>query len=290
MRFGDHAYTRIVRGLKVTLPLIALVLLSTMFMLSRKIDPTAALALSDRVFRDKIDRSQLSSPKHDGNTNSGKSMVITANSARPDPEVEGKTYGQVVNAVINLDNGEIMNVDADTGVVDEDQDLAILSGNVHLTTSDGYDFKTSQLTSLLSKIEGESAGEVSGFGPPGTLDAGKMYVRTDDTTGDLHLLFTRGCYPRTARLMRKPTKLLKLLQKRKAQQSCSATANKIPMPRLTLVKEVIVMTGDVLVTQKLSAIASDKMTVMLDDGTALMTGRVKSLLRTNTNSKKEEDE
>lgn len=47
-----------------------------------------------------------------------------------------------------------------------------------------------------------------------------------------------------------------------------------------LVKEVIVMAGDVLVTQKLSAIASDKMTINVDDGTALMTGRVKSLLRT----------
>jgi len=45
--------------------------------------------------------------------------------------------------------------------------------------------------------------------------------------------------------------------------------------------ETIVMTGDVLVTQRLSAIASDKMTVNLDDGTALMTGRVKTLLRTN---------
>ncbi|MGH1579115.1 LptA/OstA family protein [Planktotalea sp.] len=56
-----------------------------------------------------------------------------------------------------------------------------------------------------------------------------------------------------------------------------------------LVADVIVMTGDVLVTQKLSAIASDKMTIQLEDGTALMTGRVKSLLRTNSNNKKKDD-
>lgn len=194
MAFGDRAYTRVIQGLKVTLPLVALVLLSTMFLLSRKIDPTAAIALSDRVFRDKIDRSQMSNPKFDGNTSSGKSMVVTANSARPDPEVEGKTYGQVVNALITMDSGEIMNVDADTGIVDEAQDLAVLSGNVHITTTDGYDFKTSQLTSLISKVEGESAGEVSGFGPPGTLDAGKMFIKTDENTGKLHLLFTKGVH------------------------------------------------------------------------------------------------
>lgn len=57
-----------------------------------------------------------------------------------------------------------------------------------------------------------------------------------------------------------------------------------------VVNEIIVMTGDVLVTQKLSAIASEKMTVQLDDGTALMTGRVRSLLRTNQNSNDDDEE
>ena len=56
-----------------------------------------------------------------------------------------------------------------------------------------------------------------------------------------------------------------------------------------LQKDVIIMSGDVLVTQKLSAIAADKMTLKLEDGTALMTGRVKSLLRTNS-TKKDGDE
>jgi lipopolysaccharide export system protein LptC len=194
MAFGDQAYTRIIRGLKVSLPLVALVLLSTMFMLSRKVDPTAAIALSDRTFREKIDSSQLSGPKHNGNTNSGKSMTITARYARPDPDVEGKTYGQTVDALINLDNGEVITVTADTGVVDEDQDLAVLSGNVHIITTDGYDFRTSQLTSLLSKVEGESAGSVEGFGPPGTLNASKMFVRTDEDSGKVHLLFTKDVH------------------------------------------------------------------------------------------------
>lgn len=56
-----------------------------------------------------------------------------------------------------------------------------------------------------------------------------------------------------------------------------------------LQKDVIIMNGDVLVTQKLSAIAADKMTIKLEDGTALMTGRVKSLLRTNSTKKKDDD-
>jgi lipopolysaccharide export system protein LptC len=194
MAFGDRTYTRVVRSLKVALPLIALVLLSTMFMLSRKVDPTAAMALSDQAFRDRIDRSELSTPQYVGNTNSGKNLTVTAKSARPDPTIEGKTYGSVVNAHVSLDNGEVMNINADTGVMDEAEDLAVLSGNVHIVTTDGYDFRTSQLTSLLSTIEGESAGQVDGFGPPGTLTAGKMTVKTDTQSGKVLLIFTKGVH------------------------------------------------------------------------------------------------
>jgi lipopolysaccharide export system protein LptA len=45
----------------------------------------------------------------------------------------------------------------------------------------------------------------------------------------------------------------------------------------------IIMTGDVLLTQGLSAIASDKMVIYLKDGTANMTGRVKTILQTGNN-------
>lgn len=39
------------------------------------------------------------------------------------------------------------------------------------------------------------------------------------------------------------------------------------------------MTGDVLMTQGASAISAEKMTVRLKDGTAQMSGRVKTILK-----------
>lgn len=194
MLLGDHAYTRVIRGLKVVLPLLALVLLSTMFMISRTTDPTAAIALSDRAFRDRIDNQQLTGPQYAGNTSSGQPLTVTAEAARPDPEVDGKTYGQEVNALIRLENGEDMTITADTGVVDEASDTVILSGDVNIVTTDGYNMRTSQLTTRISQIQGESAGAVTGFGPPGTLDAGKMAVRSDPESGNVHLLFTQGVH------------------------------------------------------------------------------------------------
>lgn len=46
---------------------------------------------------------------------------------------------------------------------------------------------------------------------------------------------------------------------------------------------VITMTGDVLLSQGLSALTSDRMTVNLDTGKAKMTGRVKTILQTGQN-------
>lgn len=41
----------------------------------------------------------------------------------------------------------------------------------------------------------------------------------------------------------------------------------------------IVMVGNVLLTQETNALAADRMTVQIDDGTALMQGRVKTILK-----------
>jgi lipopolysaccharide export system protein LptA len=51
----------------------------------------------------------------------------------------------------------------------------------------------------------------------------------------------------------------------------------------TLADEAIVMTGEVLLTQQQSAISGDKLTVRLDDGTGVMEGRVRTILRTGEN-------
>ena len=46
---------------------------------------------------------------------------------------------------------------------------------------------------------------------------------------------------------------------------------------------IVTMIGDVLLTQGQSALTSDRMTVNLNDGTARMTGRVKTILQTGQN-------
>ncbi len=51
----------------------------------------------------------------------------------------------------------------------------------------------------------------------------------------------------------------------------------------TLADQIVVMTGDVLLTQEQSAISGDRLTVQLDDGTGVMEGSVRTILRTGGN-------
>ena len=51
----------------------------------------------------------------------------------------------------------------------------------------------------------------------------------------------------------------------------------------TLADRVVVMTGDVLLTQEQSAISGEVLTVQLDDGTGVMEGRVRTILQTGGN-------
>lgn len=51
------------------------------------------------------------------------------------------------------------------------------------------------------------------------------------------------------------------------------------MAEYSVVDGVIVMKGDVLLAQGLSSLAAEEMTVNLNDGSALLTGRVRTVLR-----------
>ena len=97
-----------------------------------------------------------------------------------------------MSARIDLLRGAQINITSVIGTVDDIQGVAILEGDVVLTSSTGYRVTTEMLTTSMREIAAESDGPISGNGPPGKLDAGKMTLSSDSQTGDVHLLFTNG--------------------------------------------------------------------------------------------------
>ncbi len=188
----DHVHSRIVSWLKVLLPLAALALLSTIFLLSRPTDPVSDLPFAVPGLNDPNIRQQLTEPHFSAATTAGDSITMTAQTARPDPERDGVARALGLRATLDLSDGGKIEMQADSALLDGPNDVAVLTGDVLVESSTGYTLRTDELTSALSKVQIESTGPIIGDGPTGAFEAGKLLVRADDDGNNIRMLFTEG--------------------------------------------------------------------------------------------------
>lgn len=177
--------------LKILLPLAALALLSTTFLLSRDADPASKVPITGSTDPDGVLREQVTDPYFAGTTNSGGSLTMIASSARPVPgsdEVEAET----LDATIVLKDGSEIVLKAPRANLSDKRDDAQLTGGVSIYSSTGYTLTTDSLNAMLSRVEVESLGRVEGAGPAGQLTAGRMRITSGETGDDVQLLFTDG--------------------------------------------------------------------------------------------------
>ena len=73
------SHSRLVGWLKVALPLTALALLSTLFLVARKIDPEAALPYAEVDVAERIREPRMTAPTYAGVTEDGATLTITFN-------------------------------------------------------------------------------------------------------------------------------------------------------------------------------------------------------------------
>ncbi|PCH73392.1 MAG: hypothetical protein COC12_05015 [Rhodobacteraceae bacterium] len=193
--------SRVVALLKVLLPLTALGLLSTLFLLSRGVDPTATIPFAERDMADRMRDQQITAPFFSGTTDQGDEIIVTASLARP--EGDGTPAEATdLNARITMVDGVRMTLTSDTGSVAMDKNIATFAGNVVITSSNGFVVRTQLLNTTLNGMNGDSPGKITGTGPIGDFTAGQMQIREISEGGALHMLFKNG-----VRLLYDPTNL-----------------------------------------------------------------------------------
>lgn len=183
-------YSRLVAWLKVLLPLMALVLLSTLFLLSRNIDPIASLPFADTEIDERLRGQQITTPFFSGTTDSGDRVVISAGKMATRSALGNEADN--FSAQIDLTSGTRINLTADLGRFDISSNASTFEGNVLIVTSSGYYIKSDALIGEFDELSLVSPGPVVGTGPFGTVDAGQMRLRRDGTNSNAHLLFTNG--------------------------------------------------------------------------------------------------
>ena len=76
-------HTRVVGWLKVALPPAALAILSTLFLVARRIDPEAALPYAEVDVEDLAREPRMTAPTYAGLTSDGAALTLSAKEARP---------------------------------------------------------------------------------------------------------------------------------------------------------------------------------------------------------------
>lgn len=184
-------YSRTITILKVALPLAAVGLLSTLFLLSRQIDPDAVLPFAERDIADRLRNQQITAPTFSGTSANGDDVFLTA--AKVSPPIAGRPARAVdLQARIMGSSGETVNMRARKGAFQDTLGTALFDGGVRIETSAGYVLETEALEADLNQVTALAPGQVTGHGPPGDFTAGAMELQSEADGGGLHIVFKNG--------------------------------------------------------------------------------------------------
>ncbi|NBZ87345.1 hypothetical protein [Stagnihabitans tardus] len=188
----DNFHSRLVLWLKIVLPLVALALLATLFLLGRKVQPEDAIPYATVDVEDRLREPRLTQPEYAGMTNDGAALTIKAAEARPG--VAGSTdagQAKALSALLEMPQGGTAAMMAGAGRLDAEGDRVVLTDGVSLTTSTGYRLTMPGVTVGLTQTDVTSQGAVLASGPLGRIEAGGMHLG-QDAAGGYILDFTQG--------------------------------------------------------------------------------------------------
>ncbi len=184
-------YSRLIAWLRVLLPLMALALLSTLFLLSRNTEPAAAIPFAASDIRDRVEGQQITKPFFSGTTASGARISLSASKILTEAAV-GENEAEEISAQMDLVGGTRVNLESNKGTFNLLEGIATLVGDVRMSTSTGFTLTSALIEAATEGYDVRSPGPVAGTGPFGTLDAGAMEIRQQNASENPHLLFTNG--------------------------------------------------------------------------------------------------
>lgn len=162
--------SRIVAWLGVLLPLAALAILSTMFLLGRRPDPDAAIPYA-RVDANELARDpRMTRPAFAGVTTGGAAVTLTASRASPDPGRAAEA--EDLRLTWRATDGLAADLAAPAAKIEGER--IVLSGGVRMTTSGGWalSLQDAQADTANDVILGQ--GDIVAVAPFGRISAQDM--------------------------------------------------------------------------------------------------------------------
>lgn len=187
MTRDDNLYSQFVGFLKITLPLAALALMSTVFLFARA--PTQETTIPYAEIEEIAREPRLSGAQVSGVADDGSVIGINAGTARPSGDL---MIIENLTATIDSVNGVHIDIRAGMGEIDTTSQIARLTGLARVATSNGFEMETTGITANLSTGQLISDGAIEVQAPFGSLTAGQMVIETPEGSDGQVMLFQNG--------------------------------------------------------------------------------------------------
>lgn len=189
----QNLHSRIIFTAKLALPILAVLLLSMLFLLADRPDPAAAIPYATVNIEERAREQRLTAPRFSGQSADGAAFSLVADAAKPERGNPRKMDAEGLSlAVDGLQGNHTLHIKAAFGAVDTERGDVQLLGNVTLRSSIGFVLNTDALLAGFREFDLVSPGDIKGLSPFGTLTAGAMRLGTDLESGRQQMLFENG--------------------------------------------------------------------------------------------------
>ncbi|MBF9057941.1 LPS export ABC transporter periplasmic protein LptC [Rhodobacterales bacterium HKCCSP123] len=195
---APNRYSTVVTWVKVALPLLALALLSTMFLFSRKPNPDAALPFAEVDIAELVREQRVSQPRFAGTLEDGREVDLVAATAAPQPANPNRIHLTEVEASLTLAAEDRMRLTAGEGAIDLAARNVSLEGQVSAETTSGLSLGTERLIVAMDTMQLAAPGTIEIVGDGISLTAGAMDMSGPEGaafvsfTGGVRLLYEPG--------------------------------------------------------------------------------------------------
>ena len=188
--------TQIGRLLRLALPLGALALLSTVFLVSRGIDPQRAVEMSQIDVEELTREPRVGGARFAGVMQDSTALTISARSVRSTGDM--RENGPIL-LLLDMPHGELQFTSGRTarfegqeGRIDQSEDEILLRGSVLLETSDGYRVTMPELISAIQTTYVRGLGGIEGDAPAGEISADSVELTQSQAQDGGYLLAFKG--------------------------------------------------------------------------------------------------
>lgn len=183
----DNLYSQFVGFLKITLPLAALALMSTVFLFARA--PTTDTTIPYAEIESLAQEPRLSNAELAGVSEDGSIYELFARTTRPLGDI---LEAETIVADIESTDGTLIDIRAGEGEIDNAGRTARLAGLARVVTSNGFEMETAGIITDLNTGRIASEGPLEVQAPFGTLTAGQLIIETPPGAPGQVMLFQNG--------------------------------------------------------------------------------------------------